>query len=137
MVTNEVLRKSTAAPARALTLLGRAYLALVVGTLTGLTAVSVLAPSTAAWAAPQQAWVHQGIVTVFGVVLLLRLRRAAGGSVPALRATGIISGVLVVVNVVEARIPGLFPGWMQALMLVTAVVLVGIIVTVIRARVGR
>lgn len=116
-----------------LTLLGRAYLALVVGALAGLAVLSISAPDLA----PQSAWVHQGIVTAFAVLLLLRLRRAVTGNVRALRASGIIAGVLVAVNVVEAQLPGLFPAWLRAMMLLTAVVLLGIVATVIRARVGR
>lgn len=133
MVTNAGALQSTWSPTRTLTLLGRGYLALVVGTLGGLAGMSIAAPALA----PQSAWVHQAIVTVFAVVLLLRLRRAVAGNTRALRASGIIAGVLVAVNVVEAQLPGLFPTWMRAMMLLTALVLLAVVATVIRARVGR
>jgi hypothetical protein len=133
MVTNDVSVHPTPAPVRLLTVLGRAYLVLTLATLAGLAALSVTAPSLA----PQPAWVHQAIVSVFAVLLLLRLRRAVTGSSGALRATGIISGVLVAVNVVEAQLPDLFPTWMRSLMLINVVVLLGIVATVIRIRVTR
>jgi hypothetical protein len=64
-----------------------------------------------------EAWVHAVIVAVFAVVLPLRLRAAREGRRSGLRALGIISGVLVLVNAVEAVIPGLFPGWMRVEMI--------------------
>jgi hypothetical protein len=67
---------------------------------------------------------------VFAVVLPPRLRSARRGSVPALRAVGIVSAVVFLVNVVELMIPGLFPAWMRvemvfiALLMATSVLLV-------------
>ena len=63
--------------------------------------------------ATPDAWVHAVVVAVFAVVLPLRLRAARAGRRSGLRAVGIISGVLVLVNAVEAMIPGLFPAWMR------------------------
>jgi hypothetical protein len=70
--------------------------------------------------ATQEAWVHAAIVAVFAVVLPLRLRAAREGRRSGLRAVGIISGVLVLVNAVEATIPGLFPAWMRVEMAAVA-----------------
>lgn len=53
------------------------------------------------------------IVAVFAVVLPLRLRSARAGNRGGLRAVGIISAVLFLVNVVEILIPGFLPAWMR------------------------
>jgi hypothetical protein len=52
--------------------------------------------------APREAWVRAIIVPVSAVLPPMRLRAAQGGSVAALRAVGLISSALFLVNVVEA-----------------------------------
>jgi hypothetical protein len=59
--------------------------------------------------APREAWVHAIIVAVFALLLPARLRAAQRGSIGALRAVGLISFALFLVNVVEAAIPGFVP----------------------------
>jgi hypothetical protein len=82
-----------------------AYVAVSLFTLAALGVLAALAPSLAT----QDAWVHAVLVAAFAVVLPLRLRQARRGSVPALRAVGIVSAVVSLVNIVEVMIPGLFP----------------------------
>ena len=48
-----------------------------------------------------------------------------------LRPTGFIAAVLLVVNVVEALIPGLFPLWMRVEMVAIAVVMACVILFVV------
>ena len=76
------------------------------------------------------------IVAVFAVVLPLRLRAAPSGRRGALRAVGIISAVLFLVNVIEVLIPGLFPLWMRAVMVGMAVVMAAVMLLVVRERAG-
>ncbi len=76
------------------------------------------------------------IVAVFAVVFPLWLRAARAGRPGALRAVGIISAVLFLVNVTEAMIPGLFPLWMRAEMIGIALVMAVVIVLVARERSG-
>jgi peptidoglycan/LPS O-acetylase OafA/YrhL len=92
------------------------YIALVAATVTALVVLSQAAPALAT----QQAWGHAVIVAVFALVLPLRLRPAQRGSVRAHRAVGIIAAVLLVVNLAEAGLPGVFPVWMRVQMLATA-----------------
>lgn len=76
---------------------------------------------------------HAAIVAVFAVVLPLRLRGVRDGNRRALRAVGIISGVLVAVNAVEASIPGFVPGWMRVQMVLVALLMVasvGLVVSI-------
>lgn len=108
------------------------YVAIVTGTIAALGIVSATAPHLAT----QDAWVHAVIVAVFAVVLPLRLRAARAGRPGALRAVGIISAVLFLVNVTEAMIPGLFPLWMRAEMIGIALVMAVVIVLVARERSG-
>lgn len=75
-------------------------------------ALAVLAVADA-HLATSHAWGHAIVVAVFGVLLPLRLRAATAGRRSGLRAVGIISAVLFVVNVVEAAIPGFLPAWMR------------------------
>jgi hypothetical protein len=88
--------------------------------------------ATAPHLATRDAWVHAVIVAVFAVVLPLRLRAARAGRPGALRAVGIISAALFLVNVTEAIIPGLFPAWMRAEMIGIAAVMAAVILLVIR-----
>src|SRR5580693_6302406 len=89
---------------RAIAIVVGVYVAIVLGTVAALGILSATAPHLAT----RDAWVHAVIV----VVLPLRLRAARAGSPGALRAVGIISAVLFLVNVIEVLIPGLFPLWM-------------------------
>lgn len=104
------------------------YVAVVVGTIVALGILSAVAPRQA----PTEAWVHAVIVAVFAVLLPLRARAARAGGRGALRAVGIIAAVLLVVNVVEALIPGLFPLWMRILMVVIALLMVTVVLLVVR-----
>ncbi|HLI36445.1 MAG TPA: hypothetical protein VKV80_03795 [Streptosporangiaceae bacterium] len=110
-----------------------AYVVIALGTLAALGIMSAAAPRMAT----QQAWVHAVIVAVFAVVLPLRLRPARSGSLSALRAIGLISAVLVLVNVVEVLIPGLFPLWMRVVMIGIAVLMAGVILLVARERLAN
>jgi len=108
------------------------YVAIALGTVAALGILSATAPHLAT----RDAWVHAVIVAVFAVVLPLRLRAARAGSPGALRAVGIISAVLFLVNVIEAMIPGLFPLWMRAEMIGIAVIMLAVILLVIGERAG-
>jgi hypothetical protein len=115
---------------RGLTAAIGAYVVVVIGTVAALVVLAAVAPSQAT----QEAWVHAVIVGVFAAVLPLRLRAARGGSGSALRAVGIISAVLTVVNAVEALIPGLFPAWMRVEMVAIAVLMAASTLLAARAR---
>jgi lysylphosphatidylglycerol synthetase-like protein (DUF2156 family) len=78
------------------------YVVVALGTLVALAVLAGTAPRLAT----DEAWGHALIVAVFAVVLPLRTRAAARGSVSGLRALTIIGVVLLVVNVVEAALPG-------------------------------
>jgi hypothetical protein len=109
----------------------RIYVALVAATVVVLAVLSAVAPSQAT----QDAWVHAIIVAVFAVVLLLRTRAARSGSVGALRAVGLVSAALLLVNAVEASLPGMFPVWMRVEMIIIALMMAGNILLVVRDRV--
>lgn len=109
-----------------------AYVVIALGTVAVLGILSAAAPHLAT----RDAWVHAVIVAVFAVILPLRLRAARAGSVGALRAVGLISAALFLVNVVEALIPGLFPLWLRIEMIGIAVLMAGVILLVERERVG-
>ena len=117
---------------RAIAVVVGAYVAIVLGTVATLGILSATAPHLAT----RDAWVHAVIVAVFAVVLPLRLRTARAGSPGALRAVGIISAVLFLVNVIEVLIPGLFPLWMRAEMIGIAVVMAAVMLLVFGERVG-
>lgn len=106
------------------------YVGLVAATIVAL----VMLSATGSDQAPQEAWVHAIIVAVFAVLLPIRLRSAANGHVGGLRAVGIISGVLFLVNVIEAMLP-MFPAWMRVEMVVFAILMLVAIGLVIRERV--
>ncbi|GAB2481207.1 hypothetical protein [Jatrophihabitans fulvus] len=106
------------------------YVLIVVATLVALAVLSAVRPSLAT----DDAWVHAAIVTAFAVLLPLRLRSAAHGNAGALRAVAIIATVLVVVNVVEAAIPGTFPAWMRIEMVGIAVLMAAVALTAARTR---
>lgn len=106
------------------------YVAIVIATIAALAILSAVAPDQA----PQEAWGHAVIVDVFAVLLPVRLRSAARGSVGGLRAIGIISAVLFLVNAVEAFLP-MFPTWMRVEMIVIALLMLANVGLVIRERV--
>ena len=70
--------------------------------------------------ATNEAWGHALIVAFFALLLLVRLRSARSGSTRAVRAIGIIATAMLVVNLVEAALPGVFPGWMRVEMVAIA-----------------
>ncbi|MCO7238387.1 hypothetical protein [Aeromicrobium sp. CnD17-E] len=105
----------------------RVYVGIVVLTLAALVVLSLTAPGQAT----AHAWGHAVVVAVFAVVLPLRLRRARAGDRVAVRAVGIVAAVLFLVNVVEAMLPA-FPLWMRVDMLITAVVVLGVALDVVR-----
>ncbi len=109
----------------------RVYVLVVVGTIGLLAVLSAAAPRQA----PREAWVHAIIVAVFAVLLPLRLRAAQRGSEAAMRAVGLISSALFLVNVVEAAIPGFVPVWMRIEMVGIAVLMAVLLGFVIRQRV--
>jgi hypothetical protein len=106
----------------------RVYVGVVLATLVALGVLSAVAPALAT----EEAWVHAVIVAVFAVLLPLRLRSARSGSRGGLRAVGLIAAALFLVNVVEAVIPGLFPGWLRVVMVGIAVLMAAVVVLVVR-----
>lgn len=121
----------SSANVRRIAIIVRTYVAVVAATLVALGVLSAVDPGQA----PQEAWIHAAIVAVFAVLLPLRLRSAATGSVRGLPAVGLIAGALVLVNAVEAAISGLFPGWMRVEMIGIALLMAGVILLVVRERV--
>lgn len=107
------------------------YVAIALAAIVALGILSVVEPRVATIAA----WVHATIVVVFAVILPLRLRAMGRGSRRALRAVGIIAAVLLLVNVIEVLIPGLFPAWMRVEMVVIAVIMAAIIGLIVWAAV--
>lgn len=128
MVNQEVT--SPRNPLRHATSLVHLYVVVVVGTIAALAVLSALGSRQAT----PDAWGHAVIVGVFALVLTLRLRAAERGSRPAWRAVGIIAGVLLAVNVVEAAIPGLFPAWMRWEMVGIAALMAAVLAPVVGAR---
>jgi hypothetical protein len=106
----------------------RVYLVVVAATLVTLVILAITAPQLAT----MNAWGHAIVVAVFAILLPLRLRPAQNGKRSAVRAVGLIAAVLLVVNVVEALIPGFVPTWMRCEMVVVAVLMVGVIGDVVR-----
>lgn len=95
------------------------YVAVTLGTIAALAVLSRAAPSLAT----EEAWGHAVIVAVLALVLLLRLRVARRGNSRALHAVRIIALVLLVVNIVEAALPDVFPPWMRVEMVGIAVLM--------------
>lgn len=112
----------------AMGVLVRVYVAIVLGTVVALGILSVAAPAQAT----RDAWGHAVIVAVFAVLLPLRLRSARAGSRGGLRAVGLISAALFLVNVIEVMIPGLFPVWLRAVMVGIAVLMAAVVGLVVR-----
>ncbi|MYT28953.1 MULTISPECIES: hypothetical protein [unclassified Streptomyces] len=106
------------------------YVVIALGTLAALAVMTSVAPSLAT----SEAWGHAVIVAVFAILLPLRTRAALKGSGSGLRAITIIGCVLLVVNLVEAALPGVFPGWMRVEMVVIAVMMLAVATQSIRAR---
>jgi peptidoglycan/LPS O-acetylase OafA/YrhL len=94
------------------------YVVIALATVAALVVLSRAAPDLATG----EAWGHAVIVAAFAVLLALRLRSARRGSGRARWAVGIIAAVLAVANLVEAALPGVFPGWMRVEMLGIAAV---------------
>jgi len=107
----------------------RAYVALTAATIVVLAVLSAAAPREAT----AHAWGHGIVVAVFALVLPLRLRAARAGQRSGLRALGIISGALLVVNVVEATLPGFVPVWMRVEMWGVAALMAANVLLVVRA----
>ncbi|MFE5163639.1 hypothetical protein ACFRNT_35150 [Streptomyces sp. NPDC056697] len=118
MVNNASAKPASVTPRKAVSALIGIYIA------TALCTVVALAMMT--WAAPElatrEAWGHAVIVAVFAVVLAARLRAMKRGSLRALRAVRIITGVLFAVNALQAAMPS-FPGWMRTEMGATSAVM--------------
>lgn len=106
-----------------------AYVALTAATVLTLVILSFVESDLATG----HAWGHAIIVLVFAVLLPMRLRAARAGKRSGLRAVGIISGALVVVNMVEGVLPGFFPTWMQVEMFCVAALMVANVTLVARA----
>lgn len=104
------------------------YLVVVVCTLLTLGVLTVVAPAQAT----AEAWGHSLVVAVFAVLLPLRLRSARTGRRGAVRAVGLIAAALLVVNVVEALLPGFVPAWMQVQMVLVAALMAGVVGDVVR-----
>lgn len=126
--TRDTAPSSAATPLPAASLVIRVYLAVVVATLVGLVILSF----TASPLATSNAWGHAIVVSVFAIVLPLRLRSAQTGRRSAIRAVGLIATVLFLVNIVEALIPGFVPVWMRAEMYVVAALMLVVVLDVIR-----
>lgn len=109
-------------------LLVTAYIAVVALTVVVLGVLSTVAPK----AATANAWGHAVVVAVFALVLPLRLRSARSGKRSAIRAVGLIAAVLLLVNVVEALIPGFVPLWMRVEMIAVAMLMGGVVFDVAR-----
>lgn len=105
-----------------------AYVLIVVGTVIALVVLGSTAPALAT----DEAWGHAVVVAVFAVLLPVRLR-AARRDRGAVRAVAIIAGVLAVVNVVEAALPGVFPDWMRVEMVLIAALMLVLTSLAVRA----
>lgn len=97
-----------------------AYVVIALGTVPALLVMSMTVPSLATG----EAWGHAVIVGALSIVLLFRARAAGRGGVAGLRSVVVIGCVLLVVNLVEAALPGVFPLWMRVEMLVVAALMV-------------
>lgn len=104
----------------------RVYVLVVMATIATLIVMTVVSPHLAT----DHAWGHAAIVAVFAVLLPLRMRSARAGNRSGLRAVGIISTVLFLVNVVELLIPNFLPTWMRVEMVGIAGLMAGSIVLV-------
>lgn len=106
------------------------YVVVALGTVLALVVTASSAPT---WAT-DEAWGHAVVAAVIAVLLPLRLRAARRGSGRALGAVTVIAGVLVVVNLVEAALPGVFPSWMRVEMVAIAALMLALALLCVRAR---
>lgn len=97
-------------------------------TLVALGVLGAVAPGQAT----ANAWGHAVVVAVFAVLLPLRLRAVRTGKRSAVRAVGLIAAVQLLVNVVEALIPGFVPPWMRIEMIGIAALMGGVVFDVAR-----
>lgn len=125
---DRVARKPAPGTLHAASLLVRTYLVVTAATIVALIALSL----TVARLAPANAWGHAVVVAVFALLLPLRLRRARTGDRGAIRAVGLIASALLVVNVIEAVLPGFVPAWMRAEMVLIALLMAGVVLDVVR-----
>ncbi|MFF7232545.1 hypothetical protein BX264_7004 [Streptomyces sp. 2333.5] len=105
------------------------YVAAMVATVVALALLASRAPGQAT----EEAWGHALIVILFAVLLLVRLRSARSGSTRAVRALGIIAAALLVVNLVEAALPDVFPEWMRVEMVAIALWMAALLILVRRS----
>ncbi len=105
------------------------YVAAMVATVVALALLASRAPGQAT----EEAWGHALIVMLFAVLLLVRLRSARSGSARAVRALGIIAAALLVVNLVEAALPDVFPEWMRVEMVAIALWMAALLILVRRS----
>ncbi|MBB5118693.1 hypothetical protein [Streptomyces eurocidicus] len=138
MVNNMGTDKRESASLASLSLAGverlvAAYVVVALGTLAALAVLAATAPRLAT----DEAWGHAVIVAVFAIVLPLRTRAALRGSPSGLRALTVIGCVLLVVNLVEAALPGVFPAWMRVEMLVIAAMMLILAILSVRVRRNR
>jgi hypothetical protein len=108
-VANIIGRMANSPQLASLTTTLRVYVLVVLATIAALIVMSAVSPHLAT----DHAWGHAVIVAMFAVLLPIRLRSARAGDRGGLRAVGIISAVLFLVNVVEILIPGFLPSWMR------------------------
>ena len=127
-VAGFTVESPTARPLRTVSVLIGLYLIVVAATLVALAVLS----STASAQASSHAWGHAIVVSVFAAVLPLRMRSARKGRRGAVRAVGIIAAVLLMVNVVEALIPGFVPTWMRVQMWAVALLMALVVIQVAR-----
>lgn len=109
------------------------YVVVVLATIGALIVMAVAAPHLAT----DHAWGHAVIVAIFAVLLPLRLRSARAGNRSGLRAVGIISATLLLVNVGELLIPGFVPGWMRIEMIGIAALMAASVVLVAKIATAR
>ncbi|MDJ1134167.1 hypothetical protein [Streptomyces iconiensis] len=105
------------------------YVAAMAATVVALALLAFTAPGQAT----EEAWGHAVIVMLFAVLLLVRLRSARSGSTRAVRALGVIAAALLVVNLVEAALPDVFPEWMRVEMVAIALWMAALIILVRRS----
>lgn len=106
------------------------YALVSIATVAALVVLSIVQPELAT----PHAWGHAVIVAAVAVLLPLRLRAAWRGSGRALRASLVIAVVILVVNVVEAALPGVFTAWMRIDMVVSAAIMLLLVIVLVRAR---
>ncbi|WNV84679.1 hypothetical protein [Umezawaea sp. Da 62-37] len=115
-----------------------AYVLVALGTVAALVVLSVAALVVLSVAAPRlatdEAWGHALIVGAFSILLVFRARSARRGSAGGLRAITVIGCVLLVVNLVEAALPGVFPPWMRIEMVAIAALMLALVLLALRAR---